>query len=264
MNWMWETPALGAAVALVVFAVAVRGLLFKRDPETRVPTRTGAALREENSSRPQRLVHGPPLQPPVSETSTPQRVLGAPRVVITIVEEVTSKSLWVHGESLDWAPWVPEWFRRLALLHFVDVYFILRVRNDQDCSLWYQQVGALCRSPAGQILDERKFLVCDTAAGAAAMVRQLEPSLHLESLRLASECAVRLHRFIPKIIILAHEPEHTGIEPSTVLEQFTRHDTQRAPFRTAVAVLDDPMAMFANPLWQEVELQVRAGIQCPR
>ncbi|KAK4533198.1 hypothetical protein CCYA_CCYA16G4080 [Cyanidiococcus yangmingshanensis] len=236
MNWMWETPALSAAVAVVVLVVAIRGIFYQREPETRLAaTRTGTRgsgqLREPEASR--------------HASSSTQRL------VVTVVDDLRQTPLWVQKETLEWSDLGRQWLQRFAQHANAELYFILRVRDDHDSEAWSRAVATLCRSADYSCLDERKFLVCDTAVGAAAMVRQLEPSVHLETLALVDECAARLNRFIPRIVLVGGKAEQVETNGQSIISQFHTCNSRQVPNRTKVALIADPMEVFQHPLWRE-------------
>jgi hypothetical protein len=250
MNWMWETPALGAALAVFVLAVALRGIFHQRDPGTAL----GNGAPETLDARPLGNVEVARYAAP-GLRQRPAR--SSQRLVVTVVDDLHREPLWVQKSNLEWTDAGREWFKRLALSTAVDLFFILRVRNDHDSEAWSRSVAALCRTETGGRWDARKFLVCDTAAGAAAMVRQLEPIIHIETWTLASECAARLHRFIPRILLVGGTEGPQRAHDRTILKQFDANSAQPAPFKTAVALVAHPMEIFEHALWRDAGIETK-------
>jgi hypothetical protein len=173
----WSGGLYTALIGLVI-VVALLALL-----PTRRPRRAREAVVTENTSSP---VAG-------AVQSLPKRV--TINALGTLLKETSPNSLSTDGATL-----IPEAVHALVSLlqscHQLQVFVIVQVTDDiGECAV----KGALEDGEISSAIQAHRILFCSTMEGVVAIVRQLEPDVHIDA---CISTAEELSRFIQNVVLI--------------------------------------------------------------
>ncbi|KAJ1621719.1 hypothetical protein T492DRAFT_349252 [Pavlovales sp. CCMP2436] len=136
----------------------------------------------------------PPVAGGERKGGRPARAKGRPRITVS-----TQGVLFARGSQL--ADGALDALRKLA--EYADIYLIASPVSSDAMEAELRAV--LAREGVSELpgFDPRKILFCSTAMGRAAMCRQIEPALHIDS---TADIAATLAPHVPHVAVISDPP----------------------------------------------------------
>ena len=198
LHLAWSGGLYTALIGLVIVVVLLA--LFP----TRRPRRAREAVATENTSSP--ATDGST----VAVQSLPKRV--TINALGTLLQETSPNSLSTDGATL-----IPEAVHALVSLlqsgHRLQVFIIVQVTDDiGECAV----KGALEDCEISSVIQAHRILFCSTLEGIVAIVRQLEPDVHIDA---CISTAEELSRFIQNVVLIKTKGINSGKESQMDIEE---------------------------------------------